>query len=133
MNVTAKVLSPTSVSLRWLPGNADLWNGIITSYTIHYTLLRQVSATEQASESMTLVSRLPSSQLSNNPDPVLVRSPLTWEETVVEGLQAYYVYSFSVSCENSAGRSPNSGAVELDLPFSGEDKCYVVITMLTTT
>lgn len=120
-NVTAEVLSPTSVRLNWLPGGQDTWNGIITRYTIHYTLLRRVSTNSRQDADMlvALVADTTSSQLRNNPNPTLTANPLLWEETEIEGLKAYYIYSFVVYYENSAGQSASSDIVELSLPYSG--------------
>lgn len=122
-NVTAEILSPTSARLHWLPGSQDTWNGIITRYTIQYSLLRQVSTNEHATNMLvTQVAHAPSGQLSNNPDPTLATSPLVWEEIEIEGLKAYHVYSFSVYSENSAGQSTSSDIMELSLPYTGNDK-----------
>ena len=127
-------LSPTSLSLRWLPASQDEWNGIISRYTIEYRLLRQVVEDEDGDEEeeednglsdeflMTFVTYAPSSgrPLLNNPDPRRARTfPLLWEEREIVGLQEYFVYSVSVYYENSAGRSESSGAVELSMPPAG--------------
>jgi hypothetical protein len=122
-NVTVEVLSPTSVRVYWLPGNQDTWNGIIANYTIQYSLIRPVSANEQAADlPTTLATHIMSSQLRNDPNPTLAASPLVWEEMEVEGLEAYFIYCFSIYYHNSAGQSARSDRVELSLPFSGEDR-----------
>ena len=125
-NLTAETLSPTSMRLRWLPPSQDEWNGIITRYTIEYGLLRPVSDDDDDDEMdttplMTFISYAPSSHqsLNNNPDPTLAISPLVWEELQINGLQEYYVYTFSIYYENSAGRSVSSFDVELDMPPAG--------------
>jgi len=41
-NVTVEAVSPASLRVRWLPPSQDDWNGIISRYTIEYSLLRQV-------------------------------------------------------------------------------------------
>lgn len=120
-NFTAEVLSPTSVRLNWLPANQDIWNGIIIRYTIPYSLIRRVSVNDQATDMLTtFTAYAPSSHLRNDPNPILVASPLLWEEIEIQGLKAYFIYSFSIYYENSAGQSASSGDVELHLPYSGE-------------
>lgn len=127
-NITVGSLSPTSLRLRWLPPNPDEWNGIISRYTIEYSLLRQVQDDDDDDENMpsidlrmNFVAYSPSSRqgLLNNPDPRLVVTPLVWEELEINGLQQHFVYSLSVYYENSAGRSENSDAVELNMPPAG--------------
>ena len=118
-NITTEILSPTSVRIQWLPSNQDTWNGIITRYTIQYSLLRQVATSQQTSFSELNITYLPSSQLRNNPDPTLAISPLLQEEVVIEGLQPYFEYSFFVFYENSDGQSGSSDIVEFSLPYSG--------------
>lgn len=68
---------------------------------------------------MTFTTHAPSSLLRNNPNPTLAITPLMWEELEIEGLKAYFVYSFSIYYENSAGQSTSSDSVELSLPYSG--------------
>ena len=124
-NLTAEELSPTAVRLRWLPPSQDEWNGIITRYTIEYELLRPVGDDDDdemdPTPIMTFTSYVPSSHqsLNNNLDPTLAISPLVWEELQINGLQEYYVYTFSIYYENSAGRSVSSFDVELDMPPAG--------------
>lgn len=132
-NVTAEVLSPTSVRVLWLPPSVDAWNGVITRYTVQYSILRRVSAQEELPEdlSATLVTHLAPSQLRNNPNPTMASSSLAWEEMELDGLQAYFVYSFTVSYENSAGQSASSDTVELSLPYSGELKDELLQQHLT--
>lgn len=128
-NVTAASLSPTSVRLRWLPPHPDEWNGIISRYTIQYSLLRQVQGEDDDDDapsvdlSMNFVTFAPSSRqrLLNNPDPRLTVIPLVWEELEISGLQEYFVYSFTMYYENSAGRSDNSDVIELNMPPAGNN------------
>ncbi len=127
MNITADALTPTSMRLRWLPPNPDEWNGIISRYTIQYSLLREVQdeddddAPPPLNIRMDFVTFAPLARqaLRNNPDPRLISSPLVWEEHEIDGLQEYFVYSVSVYYENSAGRSDSSEVVELNMPPDG--------------
>lgn len=130
-NVTVSSLSPTSLRLRWLPPNPDEWNGIISRYTIEYSLLRQVQGDDDDDENdpsadlrMNFVTYAPSSRqrLLNNPDPRLTVTPLVWEELEIAGLQEYFVYSFTMYYENSAGRSDSSDDVELNMPSAGKSR-----------
>ena len=104
------------------------WNGIISRYTIEYSLIRPVQEDDDDDEvgiapdySMTFVTYAPSSRqrLRNNPNPILATTPLAQEELEIDGLQEYFVYSISIFFENSAGRSDSSDSVMLDLPPAG--------------
>lgn len=103
--------------LQWLPGSQDTWNGIITNYTIEYSILHPVS-TEQL-DGMFSTSAKTYEPEENNPDPTLATSPLMWEQTEIEELQPYFVYSFSIHYENSAGKSDRSKIFEISLPYTG--------------
>ena len=107
--------------LQWLPESHDGWNGIITNYTIEYSILHQVSANEQSvGFVMTFAINIAKDQLRNNPDPILATSPMKWEKVDINGLKPYFVYSFSVYYENSAGLSPKSSTIETSLPYAGD-------------
>jgi hypothetical protein len=127
-NVTVASLSPTSLRLRWLPPGPDEWNGIISRYTIQYTLLRQVQGDDDDDDdtpslnlNMNFVTFAPPARqrLRNNPDPRLTVTPLVWEELEIDGLQEYFVYSFTIFYENSAGRSESSDVIEINMPPAG--------------
>ena len=137
-NITVESLSPTSLRLRWLPANPDAWNGIISRYTIEYSLLGQVREEGDDGDDeegsipsellrMNFVTFAPSNRqrLSNNPDPrvAAVAPPLLWEELEISGLEEYFVYSFTIFYENSAGRSDSSNSVQLNLPPAGNATC----------
>ena len=125
-NFTVSSLSPSSVRLQWLPPNPDEWNGIISRYTIQYSRLRQVQGDDQDVDSpvdlsMNFITFAPRDRqrLRNNPDPRLTTLPLVWEELEISGLEEYFVHSFTIYYENSAGRSESSDVVELDMPPAG--------------
>lgn len=124
-NVTVASLSPTSLRLRWLPANLDEWNGIISRYTIEYSLLQQVQGEDDDENGpdlrMNFVAYAPSSRrrLLNNPDPRLTVTPLVLEELEIDGLQENFVYSFTMYYENSAGRSDSSDVIEINMPIAG--------------
>ena len=106
--------------MQWLPASQGTWNGIITSYTIEYTLLHQVSTHEKFSDEQNYFMATKSqSQLKNNPDPTQAISPLMWEDIVIEQLKPYFVYSFSISYQNSAGKSDKT-TLNISLPYSGK-------------
>ena len=118
-NVTTQISSPTSARLRWLPGDVETWNGVITRYTVQYSLLHQVSSADLVIDEQARTSHLAASQFRNDPNPILATSPLEWEEIEIDGLRPYFVYSVSVFYENSAGQSANSSHLEFSLPYSG--------------
>ena len=106
-----------SVRVQWLPGSQDTWNGIITNYTIEYSILHPVS-TEQF-DTIFSTSVKPYEPEANNPDPTLATHPLLWEQTEIDELQPYFVYSFSIHYHNSAGRSDRSNIIQISLPYTG--------------
>ena len=76
----------------------------------------------------------PDKPLSNNPDPHLVSLPLVYESTVVEGLQEFQVYQFSVVMVNAAGQSDTSTPIIQELPGSGKLKIninFIVIVFVS--
>lgn len=102
----------------------DKWNGIITSYTVDYELLHAVG--EQAENSVLAPYSIlsvsipqPGFPLANNPDPTRISLPLQTEMVLLEDLQEYYVYQFTVYLQNSAGRSESSQSVTQQLPGAG--------------
>jgi len=120
-NITSEILSPTSVRLSWLPGSPDTWNGIITNYTVEYSIFHQVSSTEQLDSVFTThaIYKL-QNELRNNPNPTRVTRPLTREQIDIQELKPYFVYSFSIYFENIVGRSELSEALYVNLPFTGK-------------
>ena len=114
------VISATSVELSWLPPDPQLWNGVITNYTVVYKLLGPVGMTP-AEIVTTMIKAIPTpgNPLANNPDPRHATAPLRWEMVVLDDLQEYHVYEFSVFIENAAGRSEMSMAIMQGLPGAG--------------
>ena len=111
--------------LSWLPGNPDTWNGIITNYTVEYSILHQVSSTEQLDSVFTThVLHKPQSQLRNNPNPTRVTRPLTREYIEVQELKPYFEYTFSIYFENTVGRSELSEPLYVNLPYTGKQQSY---------
>ena len=132
-NVTAEPTSPTSLRVRWFPSDLDDWNGIITRYTIEYSLIRPVPADSDGDGDdddegpspdrfMMFIAFAPTERqrLSNNPDPRLATTPLVWEEQELVGLQEYFIYSVSIYYENEAGRSASSEPVSVNMPPGGK-------------
>lgn len=122
-NLTVVIDSPTSVNLSWLPVNPNLWNGIITSYTVEYQRQEPVEfngdPVEPYVKSTASIPFLPEHPLANNPDPRLVTFPLIEESLQLKGLEENYVYQFTVYFENSAGKSEASSSVQVGMPSSG--------------
>ena len=113
--------SATSVTVSWFPPEVQFWNGIITSYTVTYDLIKRVdmeSMTEPIrSDSLTVPQ--PGMVLSNNPDPTAVDLPLKRESVAIKMLEEFYVYQFTVVLENAVGQSDASGTITVNMPPSG--------------
>ena len=115
--VIVDVVSSTSVNVSWFPTSLDNWNGIITHYTVEYTLIRSASDINDVYGSgivPTMYASIPSlgQPLANNPNPTLVTLPLKRESVLITGLQEFSVYQFTIYYENSVGRSDISSALE---------------------
>jgi len=112
-----EVISATSVELPWLPPDPQLWNGVITNYTVVYKQLGPVGMTP-ADTVTTIFKTFPTqgNPLVNNPNPRHATVPLQQETVVLDHLQEYFVYEFSVFMENAAGRSEMSVAFIQEFP-----------------
>ena len=119
-NFTVDVISATSVELSWLPPDPQLWNGVITNYTVIYKLLGPVGM-PPAETITTMIKAFPTHRnpLANNLDPILASLPLRQEIVVLDDLQEYHIYEFSVFIANAAGRSEMSMAIIQGLPGAG--------------
>ena len=123
MDVSVEVVSASSVTVSWLPPDIQFWNGIITSYTIVYQLLKQVDADDGDME--TLISKMasipkPGLPLANNPDPRVATRPLQREEALIQSLEEFYVYRFEVYMNNLIGQSNVSSSVVIETPSAGK-------------
>ena len=120
-NFTVEVISATSVELSWLPPDPQLWNGVITNYTVVYKRLGPVGMTP-AETVTTMVKAFPTqgNPLINNPDPRHATVPLQQEIALLDDLQEYHVYEFSVFIANTAGQSEMSMAIIQGLPGAGK-------------
>ena len=123
-NVTAAINSNTSVTIRWLPADPNLWNGIIAAYTVEYERQEQVEFDNNSKQleyvtSSSSIPSLPEHPLVNSPDPRLVSLPLKEESLQLGGLEENFVYQFVICYENSAGRSEMSSPLTINMPPSG--------------
>lgn len=119
--------SPSSVKLHWLPPSTNYWHGKITNYTVVCELLGPVSFANVSTDgiTMTFIKWIPSTgfPLANSPDPKVAFPPLKQESILIEGLEEYHVYRFSVTMFNSAGQSDMSIPIIQELPGRGTDTC----------
>ena len=124
-----EVTSATRVQLSWLPPDPQLWNGVITNYTVVYELLGPVGMTSDNSSHTVMTKTIPTqdSPLANNADPRDVSFPLHWERVAIEGLYEHHVYKFSVFIANAVGRSGMTMTIIQGLPGAGR----VVMTLHT--
>ena len=129
-DVSVEVESASSVTVSWLPPDIQFWNGIITSYTVVYELLGMV---DNAAESDNLEPQMTQSflipqlgtPLANDPDPRIVTLPLQSERALIQLLEEFYVYRFTVYLNNSIGQSNASSSVVVELPPSGNSKMWM--------
>lgn len=125
-NFTVEVISPTSVKLSWLPRPPDpqLWNGLVTNYTVTYQLFGPDGITHSsitdAVSTMSIAVPRQGNQLANNPNPMLVAWPLKWETAIVDYLQEFNVYTFSVYIVNSARRNQMRQLIIQEMPGAGK-------------
>ena len=119
--------SASSVTVSWLPPEVQLWNGVVTEYTVLYENhgpLQGISGEGSGGLSplmqQTVSIPSPGQQLTNSPDPSLVSLPLKLESVLIEGLEEYHLYSFAVYQENVEGISPLSEATMQETPEAGK-------------
>ena len=122
--MTAVINSNTSVTLRWLPADPSLWNGIIASYIVEYQRQEQVEFDDNSEQleyvmSSASIPSLPEHPLVNSPDPRLVSLPLREESLQLGGLEENFVYQFVVYYDNSVGRSEMNSPLRINIPPSG--------------
>jgi hypothetical protein len=126
-NVSVVVESASSVTVSWLPPEVQLWNGVVTEYTVvfenHGPLQYITGEGSGLSPLMQQTVSIPSpgQQLTNSPDPSLVSLPLKIESVLIEGLEEYHSYSFAVYQANSEGTSPLSETAIQETPEAAPD------------
>ena len=120
-NLMVEIVYATQVELSWLPPDTQLWNGMITNYTVVYELLGPVGMTSDNSSQAIMMKSIPTqgNPLANNADPRLASVPLQWERVVVDDLEEHHVYKFLVFMANTAGRSGMSMTIIQALPGAG--------------
>ena len=117
-----EIESATTATVSWFPPDIELWNGVITSYTVIYELIRRVDMDDIESLRDPLSSHIttvPQSEMTNNPDPTIATLPLKRESALVNMLEEFYVYRFSVFLENAVGHSNISGLITVEMPPAG--------------
>ena len=118
--MSVKVENATSVTVFWIPPDVQLWNGVITSYTVIYELIGRVDDVKNDLLSSHNISITPA-MFSNDPDPYVATLPLKIESVVIKMLQEYYVYRFSVYLENAVGQSDISNSINVEMPPAGSN------------
>ena len=108
-----EVESARSVTVSWFPPNIQFWNGVITSYTVKYTLMGSVDVYDVESniEPISISIAQFGMPLSNNPDPRTVTLPLQTESVAIDMLEEFHVYRFIVFLENAVGQSDVSSSI----------------------
>lgn len=121
-DVIVEIESATTATVSWFPPDIEQWNGVITSYTIIYELIRRVDMDDVESLRDPLSSHItsvPQSEMTNNPDPTIATLPLKRESAFVETLEEFYVYHFAVFLENAVGHSNISSFITVEMPPAG--------------
>ena len=119
-NVSVEVENATSVTVSWIPPDVQLWNGVITSYTVIYELIGRVDGVENGPLSSHTIS-ITKAMFSNDPDPNVATLPLKMESVVIKMLEEYYVYRFSVYLENVISQSDISNSINVEMPPAGSN------------
>ena len=117
MSVT--VTSASSVRVMWFPPGIQFWNGVISSYTVVYELTKSVDAEDDIEPVYSQSHTVPGMLFVNNPDPRVATLPLKQENVVIEQLEEFYVYQFTVFLENAVGQSDVSNRMTVDMPPAG--------------
>ncbi len=90
------------------------------NYTIEHSVQHQVSSNQEIHiDSPPVLTTKSQEELRNNPNPILASTPLLWEDVIIDELEPYFMYIFSLYYENSAGTSERSDLYEISLPYSG--------------
>ena len=123
--------STRSVRVSWLPPNIEYWNGVVTGYAVIYVNNGPLDGSPVEDDgsgsglsplTVHMISVPPPGYLlSNSPDPALVSLPLKTESVVIENLEEFHSYSFTVYQENSEGIGPLSMTVIQDTPEDGKN------------
>lgn len=115
-----EVRNATSVTVSWIPPDVQLWNGVITSYTVIYELIGRVHESDVENDPLSSQTiSITQAMFSNDPDPNDATLPLKIESVVIKMLEEYYVYRFSVYLENAVGRSNISNSIAVEMPPAG--------------
>lgn len=118
--MSVEVRNATSVTVSWIPPDVQLWNGVITSYTVIYELIGRVHESDVENDPLSSQTiSITQAMFSNDPDPNDATLPLKIESVVIKMLEEYYVYRFSVYLENAVGRSNISNSIAVEMPPAG--------------
>lgn len=127
-NISVAILSPSSVKVSWTPPLREFWNGIITSYTVisHSYGPNNFSTIDSSGfqptvtvHSLNRVFPIKGNKWGNNADPRFLYQDVVGEEVMVEELQEYFTYKFTVYMTNSAGDSDPVTSSIVQLPGIG--------------
>ena len=108
-----QVTSPRSLLVSWLPPERVYWQGVVEHYAVTVIRLGPVGE-EQAMfpNNMTVLVK----PQTNRKDPSLALEPLQRESHVLDNLEEYFEYSFSVAMVNTAGVGEPSTPVMQNMP-----------------
>lgn len=124
-NLSVSILSPSSVQLSWILPPRESWNGVITNYTVithslgpnnMSSAMDDIESQLTNSTSSERIFSIKDNRWSNNPDPRFYFREVATEEIIVENLNEYFTYCFSMYMSNSAGNSNRVESSTVQLP-----------------
>lgn len=113
-NFNITVVSPTSLSLSWLPPERVHWLGVVLYYEVSVVSLGSLGAAEMTRSTDEL--KVQVEPKANHKDPSLASEPLQPESHIVRGLEEYYQYSVSIVMVNSSGEGEPTQPIVQNMP-----------------
>lgn len=108
--MTAPTITPNNVTVMWMPPELVNWNGILTSYTV------DITAVKDCQEQIVLENFIGTPRTDNltsfrndpNPNMAYMEEGLELESLTIDTLEEYQSYTFTVRVWNNQGEGPEA-------------------------